>query len=95
MVGGPGKHVDSNAGIDGKGIVIDNGDSDAVQGAEGRVSVGIRAPMKVSQKEREGHERHIHLQGVVSSMCEGRGKNHPRSLVIVDETGEPYARAVG
>ena len=54
------------------------GQSVVIEGEEGRTSVGIRAPQRVSKAEREEHERtHTPYRGWCPYCVKGRGRNTP------------------
>ena len=54
------------------------GQSVVIEGEEGRTSVGIRAPQKVSKEQREEHERtHTPYRGWCPYCVKGRGRNTP------------------
>ena len=54
------------------------GQSVVIEGEEGRASVGIRAPQRVSKVEREEHERtHTPYRGWCPYCVKERGRNTP------------------
>ena len=58
----------------------ERGVSVEAEGEEGRESVGIRAPQKVSKEEREEHERtHTPYRAWCPYCVKGRGRNTPHA----------------